>query len=502
MSVAPSSNPDSATAATPHSHPNRVEVLSDRGNRTGAYVLYWMQGAQRAHDNHALEYAVTHANQLKIPPLVVFCLVDRYPEANVRHYQFMLEGLLDVQRDLRERGITFLVVHGDPPERIAELAVRAALVVTDRAYLRVPKLWRAQLAERINCSLISLDTNLVVPVRVASTRREYAARTIRPKIRTLFREYCRPVPTNDPHRNDPVIDDSVRPVPLEPIGRLLDSLELDANVPAVSDYYVGGSTEALGRFRTFLSRRFFEYATMRNEPKARAVSAMSPYLHFGQISPIRLALEVWQVRRLDQPVGQLSLEVTGETGAGADGAGHDSAMDDGLAENKRTYLEELCVRRELAHNFVEYEPNYDSYDALPEWARITLEKHRGDRRPARYDEARLDAADTNDPYWNAAMQEMKKTGFMHNYLRMYWGKQIITWTEDARSAFEIITRLNNRYFLDGRDPNSYTNVAWIFGLHDRPWPERDVFGTVRTMNANVLRRKCDMEGYIRWVQSL
>ncbi len=473
----------------PHMHPRRVEVPADRGSRDGRYVLYWMQGAQRAQDNHALEYAVAEANRRKIPPLVVFCLVDRYPESNVRHYQFMLEGLVDVQRDLRERGISFLVLQGDPPDRIAEIATHAALVVTDRAYLRVPKQWRDRVAERIDCSLISLDTNLVVPVRAASNKREYAARTIRPKIRSLFREYCRPIPTEDPMFHDPAIDDSLRPIDLEPIGRLLDSLELDPSVPAVSDHYAGGSTEALRRFRAFLSRRFFEYATMRNEPKAQAVSAMSPYLHFGQISPIRLALEVWQVRRSDQPAGQLSLEV-------------EERFDDGLAENKRTYLEELCVRRELAHNFVEYEPNYDSYDALPEWARITLEKHRGDRRPARYDEETLIASATDDPYWNAAMQEMVKTGFMHNYLRMYWGKQIITWTDDARTAFEIITRLNNRYFLDGRDPNSYTNVAWIFGLHDRPWPERDVFGTVRTMNANGLRRKCDMEGYIQWVKSL
>ncbi|TVQ36908.1 MAG: deoxyribodipyrimidine photolyase [Spirochaetaceae bacterium] len=455
-----------------------------------------MQGAQRVEDNHALEYAVQRANEHGLPPLVLFCLTDGYPEANRRHYRFMLEGLQDVAAGLSARGIEFLCLSGDPVELVVELAHRAAMVVTERAYLQVPKSWREQVAARISCSLLSVDTNLIVPVHIASRKREYAARTLRPRLREHFAQYCRPVPRHEPQQAPAAVKlaRGLEPVDLRHIDTVLDRLRIDRTPSEVTPYFRGGEQEAERRLRIFLNRTFFSYAGFRNEPRKQAVSAMSPYLHFGHVSPLRLALEVLQVTRTDASAPrQLTLE---------DAIGGERGPDDGLRENKRAFLEELCVRRELAHNYVEYEPHYDRYSALPEWTRQTLTSHAGDVRPAIYDLQTLEAAATDDDYWNAAMTEMVKTGFMHNYMRMYWGKRILTWTTDPEQAYEIILALNNKYFLDGRDPNSYANVGWIFGLHDRPWPERAVFGTVRTMSAAGLERKCDISGYVRWVDQL
>ncbi|MDE2209397.1 MAG: hypothetical protein KGJ99_06715 [Betaproteobacteria bacterium] len=232
----------------------------------------------------------------------------------------------------------------------------------------------------------------------------------------------------------------------------------------------GGGAEARRRLRAFLGEGLSRYAAERGEPARAQVSFLAAYLHFGQISPVEIALEV----------------------AGVD------ADPDGRAD----YLEELIVRRELAINFVEYEPDYDRYDCLPRWARDTLDRHRRDPRPHRYDAGELAAAATHDRYWNAAMREMRDTGYMHNHMRMYWGKKILEWSAKPEDAFATALALNNRYFLDGRDPNSYANVGWCFGLHDRPWPERPIFGTVRSMTQGGLVRKIDADAYVASVDGL
>jgi deoxyribodipyrimidine photo-lyase len=194
-------------------------------------------------------------------------------------------------------------------------------------------------------------------------------------------------------------------------------------------------------------------------------------LHFGQISPIEVARKV-------------------------------KAAKSGSEADAEAFLEELIVRRELAINFVTFHPDYDSFKCLPDWARKTLLKHKSDTRPVRYTRAELERADTQDPYWNAAMREMLEAGYMHNHMRMYWGKKILEWCKTPEYAFQTALYLNNKYFIDGRDPNSYANVAWLFGLHDRPWRERAIFGTVRAMTARGLERKFDIKSYVRWVESL
>lgn len=459
----------------------------------GAFVLYWMQRAQRTADNHALETAVSAANQLGLPVLVAFVLTDDYPEANLRHYRFMAEGLRDVAAACRRRDIGFTLRYGSPPRVVSELAQSAACVVCDGAYLRHLRDWRQQVANASPVSVLEVETDIVVPVEVASDKREYAARTIRKKVMARLEDYLALPSAERPEHPASRIPSRFTDTPagassggtgartgahnvLDPGDPevLCASLDLDRSVPAVPWFLTGGEQEATRRFEDFLADRAHLYAENRNEPAATDTSYMSAYLHFGHISPVRLVMRMREA-------------------AEADG---------GIRDSLDGFVEELVVRRELSQNYVYFEPRYDRYEALPDWARATLSEHTSDERPALYSTEELERAETSDPYWNAAMREMLATGYMHNYMRMYWGKKILEWSEDPAEAFRRTLYLNNRYFIDGRDPASYANVAWIFGLHDRPWPERPVFGKVRSMKASGLERKCDMPGYIARVEQL
>ncbi|NBB91411.1 MAG: deoxyribodipyrimidine photolyase [Spirochaetes bacterium] len=446
-----------------------------------------MQRAQRTTDNHALETAISAANQLGLPVLVAFVLTDDYPEANLRHYRFMAEGLRDVAAGCRRRDIGFTLRYGTPPGVVSELAQHAACVVCDGAYLRHLRDWRQQVARTSPACVLEVETDIVVPVEVASQKREYAARTIRKKVMGRLEDYLvlpsdkRPeqpasrIPSHYTGTPGGASAEGAHNVfdPGDPVS-LCSSLNLDRSVPAVPWFLTGGEQEAIRRFERFLADRAHLYAENRNEPATTDTSYMSAYLHFGHISPVRLVIRMREA-------------------AQADG---------GIRDSVEGFVEELVVRRELAQNYVYFEPRYDRYEALPDWARASLSEHSGDERPALYSTEQLEHAKTDDPYWNAAMREMLATGYMHNYMRMYWGKKILEWSEEPAEAFRRTLYLNNRYFIDGRDPASYANVAWIFGLHDRPWPERQVFGKVRSMKASGLERKCDMPGYIARVEKL
>ncbi|GGC85904.1 deoxyribodipyrimidine photo-lyase [Chelatococcus reniformis] len=448
--------------------PARLEQLNDEPEREGDYVLYWMQQSQREACNPALETALVHASRLGLPVLVGFGLMDGYPEANARHYAFMLEGLRDVAEALSTRGIGFVVQRGAPDEVAIALARRAALVVCDRGYLRHQKQWRRNVAEQARRRVIQVEGDVVVPVALASGKIETAARTLRPKLQRLREDFLQPLRRSPikvqagPLRLPPGVD-------LSDIPALLGTLRIDHDIGPVRRFR-GGAREAQRRLAGFLDGPLDNYAEGRREPAKEQVSFLSAYLHFGQISPLEIALAVTQA---------------------------EASRDDRAA-----YLEELLVRRELAMNFVEHQPHYDSYARLPDWAQRTLEAHRSDPRPHIYSDVQLAAAQTHDRYWNAAMREMRITGYMHNHMRMYWGKKILEWSLDPQKAFRTALSLNNRYFLCGRDPNSYANVAWCFGLHDRPWPERAIFGKVRSMTAEGLKRKIDIEAYVKRVEEL
>jgi deoxyribodipyrimidine photo-lyase len=427
-----------------------------------------MQASQREEVNHALEFAVREANRLKLPVLAVFGLTDEYPEANERHYAFMLEGLRETQQALRKRGVELVIREAEPDDAALELAPDAALVVTDRGYTSFQRRWRRRVAARVACRVVQVETDVVVPVGVASGKAEYAARTLRPKIHRHLSEYLVPLEPTRLRRDS--LGMGLGSLDIEDTAAVLGQLRLDRSVQRVRTF-LGGTSRAKVLLREFLDTKLDHYASRRNEPSKDIQSHQSPYLHFGQISPLYVALE--------------AMAAAGDARDPID-----------------AYLEELVVRRELAVNFVQHCSRYRSYRCLPGWARATLRAHQKDRRPFVYALAQLERAQTHDPYWNAAMREMLVTGKMHNYMRMYWGKKIIEWTRRPQTAFRWALYLNNKYFLDGRDPNSWAGVAWCFGLHDRPWGERPVFGTVRYMNAAGLERKFDMEEYIRKVDGL
>ncbi|MGI8457706.1 MAG: deoxyribodipyrimidine photo-lyase [Propionibacteriaceae bacterium] len=443
----------------------RVKRLNDDPETDGIYVLYWMQQSQRAELNHALEYAIHRANELELPLLVAFGLMDDYPEANLRHYSFLVQGLADVAAALEKRGIVFVVQRGAPDTVALRLAADAALVVCDRGYLRHQRQWRDHLAAEAGRQVVQVETDVVVPVELVSQKKESAARTLRPRLSPHLDRFLvdlRPTKLRTTTRPDVDGED------LTDVDALLGRLKLDRDVAPVP-LFTGGTTAGTKVLRAFLKKNFTTYATNRNQPQTDDVSHMSKYLHFGQLSPVWIALQV---------------------------------REHGSSENVDAYLEELIIRRELPMNYVFYEPAYDRYSALPDFAKNTLAEHRSDEREHTYTRSQLEKAATHDPYWNAAMKEMIFTGYMHNYMRMYWGKKIIEWSKTPETAYRTTLYLNKKYFLDGRDPNSYANVAWVFGQHDRGWTERPVFGKVRWMSASGLERKADPDAYVEKVAKL
>ncbi len=450
--------------------PERIAVLNDvEADARRKYVLYWMQQSQRAVGNPALEYAVRAANELDVPVIVGFGLTDAYPDANERHFAFMLEGLSETASSLAERNIKTVARFGSPPDVAAELASEAALVVCDRGYLRHQRQWRERLVRDCSVRVVQIEGDVVVPVEHASNKREWAARTFRPKVNTHRQTFLRALSLT------PVKRSSLRlrirgDCDLRDGTKILSQLNVDRSVQRV-DRFCGGTTHARKSLTAFLRNGLPGYADSRNDPSKPQASKLSPYLHFGQVSPVEIALKVQRC-----------------SGASA--------------EDKEAYLEELVTRRELAINFVQFTLNYDSYKCLPDWARTTLQRHSSDKREKTYTRSVLEAADTHDPYWNAAMKEMLATGYMHNHMRMYWGKKILEWSNTPEYAYASALQLNNRYFLDGRDALSYCNVAWIFGLHDQAWKERPIFGKVRYMNASGLERKFDIGAYVSWAESL
>jgi deoxyribodipyrimidine photo-lyase len=450
-------------------HPSRIQMLNDRGLHQGAFVLYWMQQSQRAEYNHALEYAVQQANKMGQGVLVVFGLMDDYPEANLRHYTFMLEGLQETQAALGKRGIKMVVQNGNPADVALSAGKNASLIVCDRGYLRHQIQWRKKVAQNAGCRVVQIESDVVVPLEVVSGKAEYAARTIRPKIHKHLNDYL--VEFKPTKIKKSSLHLRVSGIDLSNMDAVLKKMSLDCSVLPVSGLFKGGTVRARKMFAEFLRRRFITYVENRNQPQTDDVSHMSKYLHFGQISPLYLALQV-------------------------------EGTDKRLKEAREAFIEELVVRRELAMNFVYYTPGFDSYRCLPNWAKKTLSDHKEDKRRQRYTQRQLEDAKTHDEYWNAAMREMKSTGFMHNYMRMYWGKKILEWSPTPEQAYRTTLAINNKYFLDGRDANSYAGVAWVFGVHDRAWSERPIFGKIRYMAATGLERKCDIEAYVKKVDAL
>ncbi|AHM56049.1 deoxyribodipyrimidine photo-lyase Phr [Peptoclostridium acidaminophilum DSM 3953] len=445
----------------------RVKILNDKNVVDNPYVVYWMQSSQRAEYNHALEYAIHHANSLKKPLIVYFGITDFFPEANERHYYFMLEGLKEVKTELANRNIRMLIRRVSPEIGALEISSLAALMIVDRGYLRIERQWRDFLAQNAVCPVIQVETNVIVPVESASTKEEYSAATFRAKINKVLDSFISPL--NETTVNLPSTDLEIPFVEfdVDDIESDAAQLEIDKAVRPVS-FFKGGTSQAKKLLEDFISKKLPLYSKYRNEPGLDYSSEISPYLHFGQISPLYIFRRLVDINQ----------------------------------EDKKDFLEELIVRRELSMNFIIYNEKYDSYEAIPSWARSTLENHAADDREYLYALAELEESKTHDLYWNAAQKEMVLTGKMHGYMRMYWGKKILEWSATPEDAFKKAIYLNNKYCLDGRDPNSFAGVAWCFGKHDRPWKEREIFGTVRYMNSKGLDRKFDMNKYLDKIAKL
>ena len=442
----------------------RAHTLREGNTASSGPVVYWMSRDQRVNDNWALLSAQQKAMEIKQPLAVVFCMVPAFLGATMRQYGFMLRGLQEVEKELGKKGIPFFLLEGDPGIELPRFLdnIKAGGLFSDFDPLRIKLQWKSDVARVVKIPFTEVDAHNVVPCRFVSSKQEWAAYTLRPKIGKLLDKYLEPFPSLPKH-----------PWPWSgelnhvPWDRVRAGLKVDSSVPEVS-WLRPGENAARRALKGFIEKRLSKYGERKKDPGSNVQSGLSPYLHFGQISPARIALEV---------------KMSGLNGETVDG-----------------FLEELIVRRELADNFCFYNPHYDSFEGLPDWARKTLDRHRPDARPYTYTLEALEGAATHDPLWNAAQMEMVVRGKMHGYLRMYWAKKILEWTPSPEEAMEIAIRLNDRYELDGRDPNGYAGIAWsIGGVHDRAWGERPVFGKVRYMGEKGVRAKFDAEGYIgKW----
>ncbi|HUV29609.1 MAG TPA: deoxyribodipyrimidine photo-lyase [Acidobacteriota bacterium] len=439
--------------------PRRVTTIRSGGPVDGP-VLYWMDRDQRARDNWALLLAQELALEVRQPLAVAICPDPQLAAAAPRQYGFMLEGLRQLQGELARLNIPLLFFSGQPEEQLARFTGRhgVAALVTDFCPLRRHRAAVAGLEKRAGIPVYEVDAHNIVPCRVASPKLEYAAYTLRPKITRLLPQFLTEFPR-------------VRKHPWS-----WDEAEPGARLPSSAKYPVPpslrpGAVEARKGLRAFLSKRLATYYDTRNDPTAQSQSQLSPYLHFGQISAQRVALEV---QREDRNI-----------------------------KSQEAFLEELIVRRELADNFCLYNPHYDSFEGFPDWAGKTLHEHRSDARPHLYGLEEFERGRTHDDLWNAAQMQMVLTGKMHGYMRMYWAKKILEWTASPEEALGIAIHLNDRYELDGHDPSGYAGIGWsIGGIHDRPWFERDIFGKIRYMSYGGCKRKFDVRGYIAEIAKL
>lgn len=435
----------------------------NKGREVVGPIVYWMQRDQRVSDNWALVYAQELAMVSKQPLHVVFCLVPVFLDATIRHFAFMLKGLKEVENELTDLQIPFTLLKGNPAAEIPEFTNRisAGTVITDFNPLRISMTWRSEVASRIAVPLIEVDAHNILPARMITDKAEYAAFTLRKKIEANLAQWLAPIPKVMPHPfNSP--DENRTAINWE---QILNTLSVDRKVAEVARI-IPGEKAAHDCLNRFLTKKLESYSTERNSPDKAGQSELSPYLHFGQISAQRVALEV------------------------------SSASSD--SESRAAFLEELVVRRELADNFCLHTPDYDRFEGFQPWARKTLDKHRADIREYNYEAEDFEACRTHDPLWNAAQREMMVNGKMHGYMRMYWAKKILEWSGSPEAAMAIAIWLNDKYELDGRDPNGYAGIAWaIGGVHDRPWAERPVFGMIRYMNYQGCKRKFDVSAYMR-----
>ena len=432
-------------------------------NSNGKCVIYWMSRDQRMDDNYSLLYAQSIAINKKVPLKIVFNLVPKFLDATLRQFGFMIRGLEEVERQLREKDIPMFLTMGDPITNISDFAIKhdAIALVVDFSPIRVPLMWVQGVADLLDNSnskipFVQIDAHNVVPCWTASEKLEYGARTIRGKIQKLLPEFLVKFPAI---QNNP--SNSLKDCKNIDWKSALDSLQIDRSVKEVT-WLQPGPSGARQTLEAFVNERLKSYEEDRNNPNKNVCSNLSPYFHFGQISAQRTIL---YLKEMKKPAD--------------------------------SFVEEAVVRRELADNFCFYNTRYDSLSSLYDWAKETLRLHSSDKRSVVYSQEILEKAKTHDDLWNAAQLQMVQEGKMHGFLRMYWAKKILEWTASPEEALRISLYLNDKYELDGRDPNGYVGCMWsIGGIHDQGWKERDVFGKIRYMNYAGCQRKFNVSQFV------
>ncbi len=444
----------------------RIRVLKEREYIKGP-VIYWMSRDQRVMDNWALLYAQQLAYEHKAPLAVVFCQVPEYLDATIRQYGFMIRGLKEVEKDLQKKNIPFFLLLGEPKKELTKFLKEydAGALVTDFNPLKINRKWYGDIAQRIDIPFHQVDAHNIIPAWEVSDKAEYAAHLLRKKVDEKLDDFLVDFPKLKKHKFG--WDGSSPKVDWETAGK---SLKVDKSVGEVEGIRPGYSA-GMDQFEEFINNRLTKYTKKRNDPTEDFQSGLSPWLHFGQISAQRIVLET-----LKASPGSKSQE---------------------------SFFNEIIIWRELADNYCFYNYNYDNYDGFPNWARLTLDEHKGDFREYMYSPEEFEKAETHDELWNAAQMEMVKAGKMHGYMRMYWAKKILEWTPAPEQALDIAIYLNDKYELDGRDPNGYAGIAWsIGGVHDRPWFEREIFGKIRFMSYNGCKKKFDVDAYIQKVKRM
>ena len=441
------------------SSPDRTRHLKN-GVFSGNSVLYWMVRDKRVNDNWALLEAQKIALKNNVPLIVCFNYYNKYSQANNRHYQFLFDGLKEVHSSLSKLNIQFFLLQGKTDQAIPKFIDihKVGHLVVDFSPLRVYKNRLNKVLQKTAIPVSQVDAHNIVPVWQASEKKEFAAYTIRPKIKRLLPDYLTDIPKITKHPY--ILDVTQNKINWD---NALSSLRLDESVRPL-DWINPGEKSAKELLKKIKSG-LVNYNEQRNDPNLDKLSNMSPFFHYGHIAPQRVALEI---KNSNLP-----------------------------PEDKDSYLEEMIVRRELADNFCHYEKNYDQFEGFHAWAQKTLNEHRNDEREFVYSPEEFEYSETHDDLWNAAQDEMKIKGKMHGFMRMYWAKKILEWSPSPEIAQQTAIELNDKYQIDGRDPNGYTGIAWsIGGIHDRAWFERPVFGKIRFMNYNGCKRKFNVQTYI------
>jgi deoxyribodipyrimidine photo-lyase len=428
----------------------RLRILKEAKSNPGP-VIYWMNRDQRVDDNWALLDAQAKAIELKQPLVVVFCLSKKMNtisnSKNNNQFLFMKQGLLVVRERLNKLNIPFIVSNDEADIELPKIIkeIKASHLFVDFNPLREVQAMVNSVKTKINITMFEVDAHNVIPAFYVTNKQEWGAYTLRPKVHKLLDKYLTEFPA--------VIKQAKTNLNIKS-----DDKELLGEESKVVDY----ASQALNEF---VEKRLKNY-DQRNDPNADATSRLSAFLHFGQLSAQRIALAAKQTKLASE-----------------------------------SFLEELIVRKELADNYVLYNPNYDNFEGLPDWAKKTLNKHLEDPRDYIYSLKQFEEGKTHDPIWNAAQLQMVKSGYMHGYVRMYWAKKILEWSKTPQEAIKTAIYLNDKYELDGQDPNGYVGVMWaIGGVHDRPWQERKIFGMVRFMNDKGMKRKFDVDAYIKkWI---